>query len=150
MRVPHAWSAMQGMRGLLLTPEGVLGSLLAVGTLTLGVVWAVDFVRASYEPAVVQVEAGRTAKLHGTFRSPWKETVTVKHVVAGCSCSQADVKPRRIEPGAVVQVDAVFDSTGKPPGEHAIALRIIDADGDDRDVPWPFRVKVLAAAGAPP
>ena len=108
MRVPHAWSAMQGMRGLLLTPEGVLGSLLAVGTLTLGVVWAVDFVRASYEPAVVHVEAGGTAKLHGTFRSPWKETVTVKHVVAGCSCSQADVKPRRLEPGAVVEVDAVF------------------------------------------
>jgi hypothetical protein len=150
MRVPYVWSTMHGMGCLLLTPEGVLGSLLTVGTFTLGVVWAVDFVRASYEPAVVQVEAGGTAKLHGTFRSPWKDTVTVKHVVAGCSCSQADVTPRRIEPGAVVEVDAVFDSTGKPPGEHAIALRIIDADGDDRDIPWPFRVKVLPAAGAPP
>ena len=150
MRVPYARSAMQGMSGLLLTPEGVLGSLLAVGTFTLGVVWAVDFVQASYEPSVVRVEAGGTAKLHGMFRSPWKETVTVKHVVAGCSCSQADVKPRRIEPGALVEVDAVFDSTGKPPGDHAIALRIIDGDGDDRDIPWPFRVKVLPAAGAPP
>ena len=150
MRVPHARSAMHGVSGLLLTPEGVLGSLLAVGMFALAAVWTVDVVRASYEPAVVQVEAGGTAKLHGTFRSPWKETVTVKHVVAGCSCSQADVKPRRIEPGAVVEVDAVFDSTGKPPGEHAIALRIIDDDGDDRDIPWPFRVKVLAAAGAPP
>ena len=150
MRVPHAWSAMQGMRGLLLTPEGVLGSLLAVGTLTLGVVWAVDFVRASYEPAVVHVEAGGTAKLHGTFRSPWKETVTVKHVVAGCSCSQADVKPRRLEPGAVVEVDAVFDSTGKPPGDHAIALLIIDADGHALEIPWPLRVKVVAGPGAPP
>jgi hypothetical protein len=141
---------MQGMRGLLLTPEGVLGSLLAVGTLTLGVVWAVDFVRASYEPAVVHVEAGGTAKLHGTFRSPWKETVTVKHVVAGCSCSQADVKPRRLEPGAVVEVDAVFDSTGKPPGDHAIALLIIDADGHALEIPWPLRVKVVAGPGAPP
>ncbi|MGI9177050.1 MAG: DUF1573 domain-containing protein [Pirellulales bacterium] len=135
---------------MLLTPEGVLGSLLAVGTFTLGAVWAVDFVSASHEPAVVQVEAGSTAKLHGTFRSPWKETVTVKHVAAGCSCSQADVKPRRIEPGAVVEVDAVFDSTGKPAGNHAIAMRIIDADGEGRDIPWPFRVKVLAAAGALP
>ena len=150
MRVPHAWSAMQGMSGLLLTPEGLLGSLLGLGCGTLVVVSAVDVVRASYEPAVVQVEAGRTAKLHGTFRSPWKETVTVKHVVAGCSCSQADVKPRRIEPGAVVEVDAVFDSTGKPSGGHAIALRIIDADGEDRDIPWPFRVKVVAGPGAPP
>ena len=70
MRVPYAWSAMHGVSGLMLTPEGVLGSLLAVGTLTLGVVWAVDFVCASYEPAVVHVEAGGTAKLHGTFRSP--------------------------------------------------------------------------------
>lgn len=131
-------------------PEWVIGMLLALGVVTLGVVSVVDFVRASYEPAVVQVEAGGTAKLHGTFRSPWKETVTVKHVVAGCSCSRADVKPRQISPGAVVEVDAVFDSTGKTPGEHAIALRIIDADGDDRDIPWPFRVKVLAAAGAPP
>jgi hypothetical protein len=43
MRVPHAWSAMQGMGGLLLTPEGVLGSLLEVGTFTPGVVWVVDF-----------------------------------------------------------------------------------------------------------
>jgi hypothetical protein len=128
----------------------LLGSLLGLGCGTLVVVSAVDVVRASYEPAVVQVEAGRTAKLHGTFRSPWSETVTVKHVVAGCSCSRADVKPRRIEPGAVVEVDAVFDSTGKPPGEHAIALRIIDADGDDRDIPWPFRVKVVAGPGAPP
>ena len=150
MRVPHAWSAMQGMSGLLLTPEGLLGSLLGLGCGTLVVVSAVDVVRASYEPAVVQVEAGGTAKLHGTFRSPWKETVTVKHVVAGCSCSQADVKPRRIEPGAVVEVDAVFDSTGKTPGDHALALRIIDADGDDRDIPWPFRVKVVAGPGAPP
>ena len=150
MRVPHAWSAMQGMRGLLLTPEGLLGSLLGLGCGTLVVVSAVDVVRASYEPAVVQVEAGGTAKLHGTFRSPWKETVTVKHVVAGCSCSQADVKPRRIEPGAVVEVDAVFDSTGKTPGDHALALRIIDADGDDREIPWPFRVKVVAGPGAPP
>jgi hypothetical protein len=150
MRGPHAWSAMHGVSGLMLTPEGVLGSLLAVGTFTLGAVWAVDFVRISYEPAVVRVEAGGTAKLHGTFRSPWKETVTVKHVVAGCSCSRADVKPRRIEPGALVEVDAVFDSTGKTPGDHAIALRIIDADGEDRDIPWPFRVKVLSAAGAPP
>jgi len=130
--------------------EWVLGLVLALGCGTLGVVWAVEFVRASYEPAVVHVEAGGTAKLYGTFRSPWKETVTVKHVVAGCSCSQADVKPRRIEPGAVVEVDAVFDSTGKTPGDHALALRIIDADGEDRDIPWPFRVKVLAAAGAPP
>ena len=150
MRVPHAWSAMQGMRGLLLTPEGVLGSLLAVGTLTLGVVSAVDFVRASYEPAVVHVEAGGTAKLHGTFRSPWKETVTVEHVVAGCSCSRADVKPRRIEPGALVKVDAVFDSTGKTPGDHSVALRIIDADGDSRDIPWLFRVWVRAPVGSPP
>jgi hypothetical protein len=130
--------------------EWVLGLVLALGCGTLGVVWAVEFVRASYEPAVVRVEAGGTAKLHGTFRSPWKETVTVEHVVAGCSCSRADVKPRRIEPGAVVEVDAVFDSTGKPPGEHAIALRIIDADGDDRDIPWLFRVKVGAGPGAPP
>ena len=150
MRVPHAWSAMQGMSGLLLTPEGLLGSLLGLGCGTLVVVSAVDVVRASYEPAVVQVEAGGTAKLHGIFRSPWKETVTVKHVVAGCSCSQADVKPRRIEPGAVVEVDAVFDSTGKTPGDHALALRIIDADGEDRDIPWPFRVKVVAGPGAPP
>ena len=150
MRGPYAWAAMQGMRGLLLTPEGVLGSLLAVGTFTMGAVSAVDFVRASYEPAVVHVETGGTAKLHGTFRSPWKETVTVKHVVAGCSCSRADVKPRRIEPGALVEVDAVYDSTGKTPGDHAITLRIIDADGEDRDIPWPFRVKVLAAAGDPP
>ena len=150
MRVPHAWSAMQGMSGLLLTPEGLLGSLLGLGCGTLVVVSAVDVVRASYEPAVVQVEAGGTAKLHGIFRSPWKETVTVKHVVAGCSCSQADVKPRRIEPGAVVEVDAVFDSTGKTPGDHALALRIIDADGDDREIPWPFRVKVVAGPGAPP
>ena len=150
MRVPHAWSAMQGMSGLLLTPEGLLGSLLGLGCGTLVVVSAVDVVRASYEPAVVQVEAGSKAKLHGTFRSPWKETVTVKHVVAGCSCSQADVKPRRIEPGAVVEVDAVFDSTGKTPGDHALALRIIDADGDDREIPWPFRVKVVAGPGAPP
>jgi len=145
-----SWHGRHDMSKASFLPEWVLGILLAVGTLTLGVVWAVDFVRASYEPAVVQVEAGGTAKLHGTFRSPWKETVTVKHVVAGCSCSQADVKPRRIEPGAVVEVDAVFDSTGKPAGDHAIALRIIDADGDDRDIPWPFRVKVLAAAGTPP
>ena len=150
MRVPPAWSAMQGMSGLLLTPEGLLGSLLGLGCGTLVVVSAVDVVRASYEPAVVQVEAGGTAKLHGIFRSPWKETVTVKHVVAGCSCSQADVKPRRIEPGAVVEVDAVFDSTGKTPGDHALALRIIDADGDDREIPWPFRVKVVAGPGAPP
>ena len=150
MRGPHAWAAMHGVSGLLLTPEGVLGSLLAVGTFTLGAVWAVDFVRASYAPAVVQVEAGATAKLHGTFRSPWKETVTVRHVVAGCSCSRADVKPRRIEPGALVEVDAVFDSTGKTPGDHSITVRFIDGDGDDRDIPWPFRVKVLAAAGAPP
>jgi hypothetical protein len=122
----------------------------AVNAFVVGAVLLVGVVDASYEPAVVQVEAGGAAKLHGTFRSPWKDTVTVKHVVAGCSCSRADVKPRRIEPGAVVEVDAVFDSTGKPPGEHAIALRIIDADGDDRDIPWPFRVKVLPAAGAPP
>jgi len=130
--------------------EWLWGFVLALCFGTSGVVVGVDFVRASYGPAVMQVEVGRKAKLHGTFRSPWKETVTVKHVVAGCSCSQADVKPRRIEPGAVVEVDAVFDSTGKPPGEHSIALRIIDDDGDDRDIPWPFRVKVLAAAGAPP
>ena len=150
MRVPHARSAMQGMRGLLLTPEGVLGSLLAVGTFTLGAVFAVDFVRASYQPAVVQVEAGGTAKLHGTFRSPWNETVTVTHVVAGCSCSRADVKPRLIAPGALVEVNAAFDSTGKTPGDHAITLRIIDAHGEDRGIPWPFRVKVLAATGVPP
>ena len=150
MRVPHAWPTRRVIRGLLRTPEGLLGSLLGLGCGTLVVVSAVDVVRASYEPAVVQVEAGRTAKLHGTFRSPWKETVTVKHVVAGCSCSQADVKPRRIEPGAVVEVDAVFDSTGKTPGDHALALRIIDADGEDRDIPWPFRVKVVAGPGAPP
>jgi hypothetical protein len=131
-------------------PEWVIGMLLALGVVTLGAVSAVDFVRASYEPAVVQVEAGGTAKLHGTFRSPWKETVTVKHVVAGCSCSRADVKPRQIAPGALVEVAAVFDSTGKTPGEHAIALRIIDADGEDRDIPWPFRVKVVAGPGAPP
>jgi hypothetical protein len=98
----------------------------------------------------VQVEASGAARLHGTFRSPRKETVTVRHVVAGCSCSQADVKPRQIAPGALVEVDAVFDSTGKSSGDHAITLRIIDAHGDDRDIPWPFRVKVLAAAGAPP
>lgn len=150
MRVPYAWSAMHGMSGLLLTPEGVLGSLLAVGTFTLGVVWTVDFVQASYEPAVVQVEAGGTAKLHGAFRSPWREAVTVTRVVAGCSCSQADVKPRRIEPGAVVEVDAVFDSTGKTPGDHTITVLVIDADGHDRDIPWPFRVKVVAGPGAPP
>jgi hypothetical protein len=150
MRVSHAWAAEFDGRGLARMPECILATLLALGSGTLGVVWTVDVVRASYEPAVVQVESGGKAKLHGTFRSPWKETVTVKHVVAGCSCSQADVKPRRIEPGAVVEVDAVFDSTGKPPGDHAIALRIIDGDGDDRDIPWPFRVKVLAAAGAPP
>ena len=122
----------------------------AVNACIVCAVLLVGVVDASYEPAVVQVEAGGTAKLHGTFRSPWKETVTVKHVVAGCSCSRADVKPRRLEPGALVEVDAVFDSTGKPPGEHAIALRIIDDDGDDRDIPWLFRVKVLAAAVAPP
>ena len=150
MRAPHAWATTHGVSGLLLTPEGVLGSLLVVGPFTLGAVWAVDFVQACYEPSVVQVEAGGTAKLHGIFRSPWKETVTVKHVVAGCSCSRADVKPRRIEPGAVVEVDAVFDSTGKPAGDHAIALRIIDANGEDRDIPWPFRVKVLATAGDQP
>jgi hypothetical protein len=130
--------------------ERILLVSLVGGVTTLLVAAVGDFVQASHEPAVVQVEAGGTAKLHGTFRSPWKETVTVKHVVAGCSCSRADVKPRRIEPGAVVEVDAVFDSTGKPTGDHAIALRIIDADGEDRDIPWPFRVKVLAAAGAPP
>jgi hypothetical protein len=150
MRAPHAWATTHGVSGLLLTPEGVLGSLLVVGTFTLAAVWTVDVVRASYEPAVVRVEVGSKAKLHGTFRSPWKETVTVKHVVAGCSCSRADVKPRRIEPGAVVEVDAVFDSTGKPAGDHAIALRIIDANGEDRDIPWPFRVKVLATAGDQP
>jgi hypothetical protein len=150
LRASHTWATALGPRGLLRTPEGILATLLALGCGTLTAVWTVEVVRASYEPAVVQVEAGGTAKLHGTFRSPWKETVTVKHVVAGCSCSRADVKPRRIEPGALVEVDAVFDSTGKTPGDHAIALRIIDADGDDRDIPWPFRVKVLAAAGAPP
>jgi hypothetical protein len=139
-------------KGGLLT-EWVWGFLVALccGTLVVVVVVVVvDFVRASYEPAVVQVEVGGTAKLRGTFHSPWEETVTVKHVVAGCSCSRADVKPRQIEPGALVEVDAVFDSTGKTPGDHAITLRIIDADGADRDIPWPFRVKVLAAAGAPP
>lgn len=136
-------------KGGLLT-EWVWGFLVALCCGTLVVVVVVDFVRASYEPAVVQVEVGGTAKLHGTFHSPWKETVTVKHVVAGCSCSQADVKPRRLEPGAVVEVDAVFDSTGKPPGDHAIALLIIDADGHALEIPWPFRVKVVAGPGAPP
>jgi hypothetical protein len=150
MQESHASTAGPGMLGMLRTSEGVLASLLAVGMFALAAVWTVDVVRASHEPAVVQVEAGGTAKLHGTFRSPWKETVTVKHVVAGCSCSRAEVKPRRIEPGAVVEVDAVFDSTGKTPGDHAIALLIIDADGHALEIPWPFRVKMLAAAGAPP
>jgi hypothetical protein len=139
-----------GSQGFLRSLERNLTVFAAVASVALGAVWAVDWVKSCQEPAVVQVEAGGTAKLHGTFRSPWKETVTVKHVVAGCSCSQADVKPRRIEPGAVVEVDAVFDSTGKTPGDHALALRIIDADGEDRDIPWPFRVKVVAGPGAPP
>jgi hypothetical protein len=150
MQESHASTAPYGMLGVLRTPEGVLASILAVGTFTLGVVWALDFVQASYDPAVVQVEVGGTAKLQGTFRSPWTETVTVKHVVAGCSCSRADVKPRRIAPGTLVEVDAVFDSTGKTPGDHAIAMLFIDADGHALEIPWPFRVKVLAAAGAPP
>ncbi len=150
MQESPASTAGHGMLGVLRSPEGVLASLLAVGMFALAALWTVDVVRASYEPAVVRVEAGGTAKLHGTFRSPWSETVTVKHVVAGCSCSQADVKPRRLEPGAVVEVDAVFDSTGKPPGDHAIALLIIDADGHALEIPWPFRVKVVAGPGAPP
>ncbi len=139
-----------GTDGLLRSLEGILAMLLAIGIFALGVVWAVGFVQAWNAPAVVDVEAGGTAKLYGTFRSPWKETVTVKHVVAGCSCSQADVKPRRIEPGALVKVDAVFDSTGKTPGDHSVALRIIDADGDSRDIPWLFRVWVRAPVGSPP
>ena len=139
-----------GSQGFLWGLERNLTVFAAVASVALGAVWTVDWATSCHEPAVVQVEVGGTAKLHGTFHSPWKETVTVKYVVAGCSCSRADVKPRQIEPGALVAVDAVFDSTGKPPGDHAIALRIIDADGEDRDIPWPFRVKVLAAAGVPP
>lgn len=150
MEVNRAIHARFDTREFRQSVERGLIAFAAVSACVVGAVLLVGVVDASHEPAVVQVEAGSTAKLHGTFRSPWTETVTVKHVVAGCSCSRADVKPRRIEPGAVVEVDAVFDSNGKPAGDHAIAVRIIDADGEDRDIPWPFRVKVLAAAGAPP
>ena len=153
-RIPQAGTDIDGTPQPLLSPlfyrlahwpEGLLFSLLCLGSATLVAAAAGDLVSHFLETPVKAVKAGEKVSFRRSFRSPWTEQVIVKHVTAGCSCSQASVTPMTISPGDRAEVSVTFDSVGKRPGRFEIVVAVVDDKGAYRDLPIQFRVDVLPA-----
>jgi hypothetical protein len=133
------------LRRLAHWPEGLLFSLLCLGSATLVAAAAGDLVSQLLEAPVRAVKAGEKVSLRRSFRSPWNDQVIIKHVTAGCSCSQATVTPMTLSPGARADLDVTFNSDGKRPGRFEIVVAVMDDKGAYRELPVRFSIDVIPA-----
>lgn len=153
-RMPHAETDIDGTPQPLLSPlfyrlahwpEALLFGLLCVGSATLVAAAAGDLVSQFLEAPVTAVKAGEKVSLRRSFRSPWNDPVIIKHVTAGCSCSQATVTPMTLSPGDRADLDVTFDSDGKRPGRFEIVVAVMDDKGAYRELPVRFSIDVIPA-----
>lgn len=93
-----------------------------------------------------EVVAGEKVELRSTIWSPWRQLVTIQHVSGGCFCTAASISPMTIKPWSRCVVGVVFNSRGKPIGNHSVIISAIDSEGVVHELPVRFDVTILPAA----
>lgn len=143
--IPAGMTALPD-RGLLRSPPRHLATFLLaiVAALVLPILAEHLLTRVAVQTA--EVVAGEKVELKSTIWSPWRQLVTIQHVTGGCFCTAASISPMTIKPWSRCVVGVVFNSRGKPIGNHSVVISAIDTEGVVHELPVRFDVTILPAA----
>jgi hypothetical protein len=133
-------------RGLLRSPPRHLATFLVAIVAALALPILAEHLLTRVAVQTAEVVAGEKVELKSTIWSPWRQLVTIQHVTGGCFCTAASISPMTIKPWSRCVVGVVFNSRGKPIGNHSVIISAIDSEDVVHELPVRFDITILPAA----